>query len=72
MIKFKQKKAEQEFTYRGHILKAEIWEKFPLFRCYHCGIKNLYKRENCDVVHKCKCKDGKYLFFKHLGKFSKK
>lgn len=75
MIKFKQKKDGQEFTYRGHLFKAIKFGKYWSFRCYHCGIKNLYKRYRgyeCEIVHKCRCKDGSYLYFKDLGKLFKK
>ena len=76
MIKFKEKKVGQEFTYRGHLLRTE---RCGNFRCYKCGIKNLYKRhrieDKCEIVHKCDNryrKDKKYVFFKDLGKLSKK
>lgn len=76
MIRFKQKKEGEEFTYRGHLFKTVKYGKDWQFRCYHCGIKNLNKRyrigNTCEFVHKCKCKNGSSLYFEDLGKLFKK
>ena len=73
MIKFKEKKVGEEFTYRGHLLRTESCGNF---RCYKCGIGYLYHgNERCEKVHKCDNryrKDKEYVFFKDLGKLSKK
>lgn len=75
MLRFKEKKEGQEFTYRGHRLLT-VRSKYDGFysTCYKCAMRNRKKYNHinfCKKEHKCRPQQDVIFYYKDLGKIKK-
>lgn len=76
MLRFKQKKEGQEFTYKGHrLLTVKATYNGYYSTCYNCAMrfrKSFKNTSLCQKDHKCRPEKNVIFYYKDLGKIKKK